>query len=228
MGLSGMFGRLFGGTGASHSGGLWPRDRIEAYIMKRFRDVRGPHLRDEYVLYGVQDGAVAFVVILRHPDGNARQVDQLLFYARFEDYAVDEARASAMNRNLHISVVQVRDGGLDMLAGLEPHGPYNEAALQSAFDAWKRDLAMVVGILTGKASYAAAFGLDADARVRELAVNARKEGEDAADLFASLMGRDQKRTACRSCGGRGKVGFIARTCDDCEGSGFVAERRRRN
>jgi hypothetical protein len=222
-----MFKRLFGGTSASQSHGLWPRDRIEAYIMKRFREVRGPHLRDEYVLYGVQDGAVAFVVILHHPVHHDNGVDQLLFYTRFEDYAVDDAGASAMNRNLHISVVQLRDGALDMFAGLEPHGPYNEAALQSAFDSWKRDLTMVVSMLTGRTSFPAALGLDKDARIRELAVNARRTGDDAPDLFASLVGRDVRRAACGACGGRGKVGLIARSCDDCAGTGLVAERRRR-
>ncbi len=221
-----MFKRFFGGAGASLAAGLWPRDRIEAYIVKRYGRVEGPHLRDEYVLYGVQDGAVAFVVILHHPANYADGIDQLLFYTRFEGFGVDESGAAAMNRNLHISAVQLRDGALDMFAGLEPKGPYSEAALQSAFEAWKRDLMVVVGMLTGQSSFAAAFGLDKDDRLGSLATNAAPADAAATDLFASLMGRDRLKAACSHCGGRGKIGFIARECEDCGGTGLIERSRR--
>ncbi len=44
----------------------------------------------------------------------------------------------------------------------------------------------------------------------------------ASTLFRRFMGADgPTKSLCRTCGGRGKIGFMARTCPDCHGDGFV-------
>lgn len=221
-----MFKRLFGKAASSLAGALWPRDRIEAFILKRYPAVAGPHLRDDYVLYGVQDGDLAFVIVLHHSADYADGIDQLIFYTRFEGYPIDEGLAESMNRNLHMSAVQLRDGALDMFAGVEPKGPFSEPALVAAFDAWKRDLMIVVTMISGKTSIAAAYGLADDARARDLASNVASAGVDGAksDPFSTFMGAG--RSLCGGCGGRGKVGFLARACPECGGAGLRAPRSR--
>ncbi|NWG72520.1 MAG: hypothetical protein HXY23_13090 [Parvularculaceae bacterium] len=223
-----MFSRLFshpGASGRALSGGSWPRVRIDAAIKKRFGDVQGPHARDEFVLYGVLENDVAFVIVLHHPVGRAGDIDQIIFYTRFEGFGADGAKAAAMNRNLHLAAVQIRDAALDMFAGVEPSGEFSEAALNAFFDAWKRDLSIVIGMLTGAASYASAFGFDRDERILALATNTARADGAAAQLFASFIGPARKPVVCTECGGRGKLGFIARLCGKCDGSGLIERRR---
>lgn len=44
----------------------------------------------------------------------------------------------------------------------------------------------------------------------------------ATQMFSRFMGADGPAKAlCATCGGRGKTGFIARSCFDCDGSGFT-------
>ena len=233
MGLFGFSGsrpaaslsaRLSGGQSAT----LWPRDRVEAAILKRYGSVEGPHLRDEYVLYGVIEGQVAFVIVLHHPDGRAKDIDQLIFYTRFEGVPIDEGTAAAINRNLHIAAAQARDGVLEIFAGVEPSGPYDDRALAGYFDSWKRDLAVAVGVLTGGAQFGAEFGLDRDANVAKFATNRiGEDGRAARELFRSFFGGAVERRVCGACSGRGRIGFIARRCEDCDGAGFT-ERKRQN
>jgi hypothetical protein len=221
MGM-GWFGFSGARASAGLSAGLWPRDRIEAAIFKRYGSVQGPHLRDEYVLYGIIEGSVAFVIVLHHPEGRAKDVDQVLFYTRFEGAMIDEATAAAINRNLHLAAARASDGALEIFAGFEPAGPYDERALAAYFDSWKRDLGVAIGVLTGEASYAAAFGLDRDPELARLAVNALGEtGRAPRDILRSLFGPNVERRLCGACAGRGRIGFLARRCAECEGAGLV-------
>lgn len=210
---------------AAAAGGLWPRDRIEAAIIKRYGGVQGPHLRDDYVLYGVLEGAVAFVIVLHHPQGRARDIDQVIFYTRFEGAPIDEATAASINRNLHLAAARASDGALEMFAGIEPSGPYDERALMAYFDSWKRDLGVAIGILTGQSSFAAAFGLDRDREASRLAANALGGdgggGREARDYLKSLFGPGVERRICGACSGRGRIGLLARRCADCDGAGLV-------
>lgn len=223
-----MIGKLFSG-GDKPSRGLaasvWPRARIEAGIAKRFGEVRGPHLRDDYVLFGILDGDVAFAIVLHHAAGKPKDIDQIIFYTRFEGFGADGAAAAAMNRNLHLAAVQLRDTALDVFAGIEPKGEFTDAALNAAFDAWKRDLTVVLGMLTGEASFASAFRLDRDPAVASFATNSARTSEAARDLFASFVGPGRSAVACGVCNGRGKTGFISRECDACGGSGMLQQRR---
>lgn len=208
-----------------HAAASWPRERIETAIRKRFGDVQGPHPRDDFVLYGVLEGDVAFVIVLHHAAGRSNDIDQIIFYTRFEGFGTDGAKAAAMNRNLHLAAVQIRDQALDMFAGVEPSGDFSEAELNRFFDAWKRDVSIVIGMMTGGISYASAFGLDSDPRIAELATNRAQDERSAEGLFASLIGARPKPAVCGDCGGRGKVGFIARHCDRCDGKGLIEGRR---
>ena len=212
---------------AGPSTGMWPRDRIEAAIVKRYGSVEGPHLRDDYVLFGVIDGSVAFVIVLHHPEGRAKDIDQVLFYTRFEGVAIDEATAAAINRNLHLAAARASEGALEIFAGFEPAGPYDERALAAYFDSWKRDLGVAVGVLTGETSFAAAYGFDRDAELGRLAANALGEaGRAPRDYLKSLFGPNVERRICGACSGRGRIGFLARRCADCDGAGLVESGRR--
>jgi hypothetical protein len=221
MGIFGFSGER---PAAAFAGAAWPRDRIEAAILKRYQNAEGPHLRDDYVLYGVIEGSVAFVIVLHHIAGRSRDIDQLLFYTRFEGFGVDESTAAAINRNMHLAAAQIRDGALDIFAGVEPSGPYEDKALFALFDAWKRDLAVVVGMLTGGDAFASAAGLTRDPAIAKLAVNSAG-AQPPGDLFRSFFGGGE-RALCSACDGRGRIGFIARTCGECGGAGIVKQRGR--
>lgn len=223
----GWFGFSGARPAASLPGGMWPRDRIEAAIIKRYGPVQGPHLRDDYILYGIIEGAVAFVIVLHHPEGRARDIDQVIFYTRFEGAPIDEATAAAINRNLHLAAARASDGALELFAGIEPSGPYDERALASYFDSWKRDLGVAIGVLTGETSFAAAYGLDLDPDVARLAGNALGGGgREPRDYLRSLFGPNVERRICGACSGRGRIGFLARRCEDCGGAGLVDGRSR--
>jgi hypothetical protein len=222
----GLFGKDRG-VAAGFSTPVWPRERIESAIRRRYETHDGPHLHEEFVLYGVAEGAVAFVIVLHHVGGRPKDIDQMIFYTRFEGFGADGSTAAAINRNLHLSAVQMRDGSLDMFAGVEPHGDFSDQALTAAFDAWKRDLIMVVGMLTGETSFSAAFGFDRMPDIRRLAVNAARPGGGQGDMLAAFFNRAEPPRLCGACNGRGKIGLIARKCAECDGSGMAVLAGRR-
>ena len=82
--------------------------------------------------------------------------------------------------------------------------------------------------LSGTISMASAFAFAGGRIAQSFAINRAPnpgpEGRETA-LTAYLSARSA-RTLCVDCGGRGRRGLIARTCETCAGAGFVKARGR--
>jgi hypothetical protein len=66
-----------------------------------------------------------------------------------------------------------------------------------------------------------------DAVLKFATNRAPETAEAGAALFAAYAGGAHRAmAACNACGGRGKTEFLARPCEECGGSGFVAAKRR--
>jgi hypothetical protein len=211
--------------------GLWPKDQVVGAVKSRYGSVE--HLGDEnqFCLYGVTDGDIRFVVVMVAAEGAADMVSEVGFLARFSGFAISNTQIEGMNRNLHISVATSEgDGDVYLIGGVAAAGEFSDSTFGLVLEAWKRDLMIVLHGLSGGASFAAAFPASRLESVRKFALNIAPEpateGEPGRDLFAAFAGgAHREKAVCGVCGGRGKTGFIARTCGDCDGSGFVAGRR---
>ncbi|MCA8888204.1 MAG: hypothetical protein KDA46_05195 [Parvularculaceae bacterium] len=225
-----MLSRFFGKAQARLEDGFWPKERILAALRSRYGAVE--HLGDEhqFCLYGVTDGDIRFVVVLVCAVGAPDNIGEVGFIARFSDFEFTDAAVDSMNRNLHISVASHEgDGDLYLIGGVVAAGEFSESSFGLILEAWKRDLMIVLNVLSGGLTFASAFPAAGFSVVRDFARNAApargEDGAPARDLFASFAGGAHRHMAvCNGCGGRGKTGFIARQCEDCDGSGFVAAR----
>ena len=94
-------------------------------------------------------------------------------------------------------------------------------------EGWRRDLMVTLaGLSNNMASMAAAFPAAKMEAARNFAMNvapAASQGRQI-DMLSSFLGGELTKTMCDECGGRGKRGFIARLCGECDGTGFVNNR----
>lgn len=203
--------------------GLWPKARIISALKRRYRAVDDLGDDNGFSLYGVTDGEIRFAVALALAAGAGDRVTDVGFLARFTGFSLSDARLEALNRNLHISVASFHtDGDLYLIGGVAAAGEFNDGTFALVLEAWKRDLLVILHAMSLAPSYVEAFPAARLEAVRRFAVNRASDGESAArDLFASFAGGDHRRMSlCAACGGRGKTGLIARSCDACAGSGF--------
>ncbi|MFQ5562224.1 MAG: hypothetical protein ACE5FO_01520 [Parvularculaceae bacterium] len=235
--------KLFSKTEAD----FWPLAQVLDSLKRHYGGLE--HLGDEggISLYGVNDNGVNFVVALVQPDGANGKVVEIGFLASFVGFAVDQQAVDMLNRNLHISMVGVEGGALILLAGLQVAGPFDDGKFSVLLEAWRRDLAMVLYTLSGQASLTEAFPAARFEAARRFAANTAPIDEAGADeggqevsgadpgaatarageMFTAFLGAGAAKALCEACGGRGRRGFISRTCEDCDGSGFVARMRSR-
>lgn len=178
-----------------------------------------------FSLYGVTDGDIRFAVVLALVEGAPDKVSEVGFLARFSGFNLSPAQLEGVNRNLHISVAAFHsDSDLYLIGGVAAAGDFKEDTFTLILEAWRRDLLVILQSMSVSESLAGAYPAARLAAVREFAVNRADETSSAGALFAAYAGR--ALAACADCGGRGKTGFFARSCPQCEGSGFVAARRR--
>lgn len=215
-----------GGDQARLTGGLWPRARLLAAMRRRYSEVDDLGEESGFSLYGVTDGEVRFGVIMVLAEGAPDHVVEIGFLARFPGYSLGKAALDGVNRNLHLSVASIHsDGDLYLIGGVAAAGEFEEGTFTLILEAWKRDLLILIQALTSKTSYAEAF---LSGRLEPLARYATNRAREDFDLFASYAGGAHRgKSLCGACGGRGRVGFIAKTCAPCDGSGFVAVERGR-
>jgi hypothetical protein len=219
-----MAGSILGNLRASFSAaGGWPAERIVGALKRHFETVNPLGAEPGFKLYGVQDRGVNFVVALVEVDGVSDRVAEIAFLARFVGFRVDAAAVETINRNLHLSVAGLEDGGdLILLAGVTAVGAFDEAKFSLVLQAWRRDIILVLQVLTGRASAAAAFPAARSERARRFAANqAPTEASSEPDILSAYLDVNSVKALCPECGGRGKRGLIARTCECCDGSGFV-------
>ena len=222
-----MIRQLFSKAGASHSGPAisWPQTRVVEALKRRYDSVESIGEDDGFVLYAVGDRGINFVVALI--TAMKSEVVEIGFLARFVGFPVERAGVERLNRALHLSVAGIEENGeLYLLAGIEVAGPFEEGTFLLILEAWGRDLMLVLNTLGGGASLAAAFPIARSETARRYAENRAPETEGGVmpDLLKAYLGDRASMSVCGECGGRGRRGLIARSCEACGGSGLVKTR----
>ena len=215
-------------SGGAHEQTSWPAADVLAALKKRFGGVDKLGEDGPLKVYGVEDNGVNFVVALMQTAPGSDQVAELGFLARFVGFPVTAQTVENINRNLHISVASIENNDLFLMAGLQVMGAFDETQFNLIIEAWRRDLALCVHGVSGEsASMADIFPAAKLEAAREYAVNRAPSegGRSNIDILSTFLGAQKaNRVLCDNCGGRGRRGFIARTCEACDGDGFVEGR----
>lgn len=219
-----MFQRFF--SNPRLAGGAWPQAKIVDVLKRRYQKLERLGDQQGFTLFGVSDNGVNFVVALIEGP-NPGSVAEIGFLARFVGFRADASAIERINRNLHLSVASLEgEGDLYLLAGIEAAGAFDEKTFALVLDAWRRDLMLVLHALSGTTSMAAAFPMAQAEDARSFSINLppKNSAGDGADLLKAFMGSGAPQVVCKDCGGRGRRGLIARTCDCCDGAGFTRGR----
>lgn len=181
-------------------------------------------------VYGVEDHGVNFVVAMMQTGPGTGMVTELGFLARFIGFPVDAGVIQGVNRNLHISVASMEGPDLFLMAGVQVTGAYDRGQFSLILEAWRRDLMVTLhGISGGDHAFADLFPAAKMEAAMRFASNTAPNADGAApvDMLKRFLGsEDASKQFCDACGGRGKRGLIARTCNDCDGTGFAGAPQR--
>lgn len=211
--------------GSAGAESLWPRKKVVAALKKRYAAVDDLGEESGYAVFGVTDGEIRFAVVMAYSDGAKDKVSEVGFLARFSGFNLSQSQLDGVNRNLHISVATFHtDGDLYLIGGVTASGSFDEGTFTLILEAWKRDLLVIIQSMSLSHSLADAFPSARLQTALKFAVNRAGEGAAAPgdDLFARFASAsDRRMETCASCGGRGKTGFIARSCSSCDGTGFI-------
>ncbi len=218
---------MFFGKSASRglTDGLWPKSKVIAALKKRYSAIDDLGEEGGFAIYGVTDGDVRFAVIMAMVEGAADKVTEVGFLARFSGFNLSQSQLDSVNRNLHLSVAAFHtDGDLYLIGGVAASGAFNEGTFMLVLEAWRRDLLVILQSMSLSHTLAETHPAARLETVLRFATNTAPQTRD--DLFAAYAGGLRRSMAsCGACGGRGKSGFLARHCAQCDGSGFVAVRR---
>ena len=207
--------------------GVWPRARLLSALRKRYPALDDLGEEQGFGLYGVTDGDIRFAVVLALVEGAPDKVSEVGFLARFSGFNLSPSQLEGVNRNLHISVAAFHsDGDLYLIGGVAAAGEFNEGTFFLILEAWRRDLLVILQSMSLSETLAGAHPAARLAAVQKFAMNRADGAQSAAALFSSFAGAGRALATCADCAGRGKTGFFARACRSCEGSGFVAVRKR--
>ena len=208
--------------------GLWPKSKVIAALKKRYSAIDDLGEEGGFAIYGVTDGDVRFAVVMAMVEGASDKVTEVGFLARFSGFNLSQSQLDSVNRNLHISVAAFHtDGDLYLIGGVAASGAFNEGTFMLVLEAWRRDLLVILQSMSLSHTLADTHPAARFEAVLNFATNtAPKAKEGARDLFAAYAGGLRRSMAsCGVCSGRGKTGFFAKHCRECDGSGFVAARR---
>lgn len=222
----------FGGNSSTGSrfGGdpSWPLTKVVGALEGQYGAIEALGEEGPLKVFGVQENGVNFVVAIMQTAADSGKVAELGFLARFVGFEVELQLVETINRNLHISMVSMEGADLFLMAGMQVAGAYDQSQFKQILDTWRRDLMVTLqGLSSDQSSMAAAFPAARLESARAFAVNAAPapvEGRPA-DMLSSFLGANMSKAVCDECGGRGKRGFIAKFCGDCDGTGFVNTRR---
>lgn len=214
---------------AGFADGLWPKPKILSALKKRYVAIDDLGEESGFAIYGVTDGDIRFAVVMAIVEGARDKVSEVGFLARFSGFNLSQSQLDGVNRNLHISVASFHtDGDLYLIGGVAAAGAFNEGTFMLILEAWRRDLLVILQSMSLSHTLAGAHPAARLETAMKFATNRAPETASAAgDLFAAYAsGARRAMASCGVCGGRGKTGFLARPCEECAGSGFVAARRR--
>lgn len=225
-----MFEFLKKSASASLVEGVWPKGKVLSALKRRYAAVDDLGEESGFAIYGVTDGEIRFAVVMALVEGAKERISEVGFLARFSGFNLSQSQLESVNRNLHISVASFHtDGDLYLIGGVAASGEFNEGTFMLVLEAWKRDLLVILQSMSLSHTLAGAHPAARLDAVLKFATNRAPESADAGgDFFAAYAGgAHRSMAACGSCGGRGKTGFVARICDDCGGSGFIAKKEKR-
>lgn len=214
---------------ADMADGVWPKPKILAALKKRYPAIDDLGEENGFAIYGVTDGDVRFAVVMALVEGAKDKVSTVGFLARFSGFNLTQPQLDSVNRNLHISIASFHtDGDLYLIGGVEAAGAFSEGTFLLILEAWRRDLLVILQSMSLSHTLASAHPAARLETVLKFATNRAPESAEAGgELFATYAdGAHRAMAACGACGGRGKAGFLARQCEECGGSGFVAAKRR--
>ena len=221
--------KMFSGGGDDQS---WPLSKVVSALKSQYGSADSLGEDGPLKVYGVQDNGVNFVVAMMQSAPGSGRVVELAFLARFVGFPADVGTIEGLNRNLHISAVSLEGADLFLMAGLHITGSFDQKQFGLILEAWRRDLATIVHGLAGdQVSMPAAFPATKLAAARDFATNRARAPEIAdgqsVDMLSSFLGaKTAAHVFCDDCHGRGKRGFIKRSCDECDGTGFIESNAR--
>lgn len=217
-----MMGGLWDFDGGRTARSYWPRKRVVEALRSRYPAIDDLGEENGLSLYGVSEGEIRFVVALILIEGAKDKVAEIGFLARFSGFALSNSQLESLNRNLHISVATFHnDGDLYVIGGVAASGAFSEGSFSLILEAWKRDLLVILHGISS-ASFLEVFPAAQSEVALRFATNSAGSRPEA--VLRTFVGARHQRP-CDACGGRGRTGFVARTCHPCSGSGFVPARR---
>ena len=224
-------------TGFSGAEGVWPLQEAVAVMRRRYDLIEDLEAADGHHFFGVNDSGVNFVIVFKLVDGSshggAGYFSEVYFLASFGGFEITDSALEATNRNLHFCNLSfIPSGEILLVGGAHASGGYSDAVFGMLLDAWRRDLMVTMQALTG-ASAATTFAEKALERTKKFMSNevpampkvaegAPAEAVDPRERFRPfLTSAGGAKAICEACGGRGKTGFVTRTCTDCSGTGLT-------
>jgi len=211
---------------------FWPLSKVVNDLKRKYGNADELGEDGPLKVYGIEENGVNFVIAVMLSAPGSGKIIELGFLARFIGFPVDARKIETINRNLHISVASMEGEDLFLMAGLQVTGAYDQSQFYMILEAWRRDLMVTLhGISDEQASMANAFPVARLATALRFAANTAPEKSDKGGLQINMLsrflgGKDAVQSFCEACHGRGKRGLIARTCNDCDGSGFAEVGRR--
>lgn len=215
-----MFKKFSGGGSQS-----WPLSKIVGALGTKYDEAAEVGEDGALKVFRVEDNGVNFVVAVMQTEPDSGKVVELMFFARFVDFPVDARMVESINRNLHMSVASLEGPDLFLVAPVQVNGAFNQREFLSFLESWRRDLMVTLHGISGEGqSFANTISSAKMDAVREFAANTAPKAESGMpiDVLSQFLGdKDAMKRFCDSCGGRGKRGLIARSCPECDGSGFT-------
>lgn len=226
--------KLFGSKSAPRAS--WPVSKIVQAMQSHYDSVRDVREDGPIKIYAIEDRGLNFVVGLVQTAPGSGNAAEIGFIAGFSGFSHNATKIESINRNLHISVLAEEEGDLYLLAGVQLSGAFDQSQFMLLLEAWRRDLIMTLQRLSEDygASYTSLFPVARAKDAMSFALNkapqvdgdgTTQSGDPISGLLSRFMGANISFSECPECDGRGKIGLIARSCSDCDGSGFVKKAR---
>ncbi|NWG72519.1 MAG: hypothetical protein HXY23_13085 [Parvularculaceae bacterium] len=193
----------------------WPRARIEEGLKRAFKSILVIGEDDDHTVYDVADRAFRFVVALVHVGGPKAGVTEVGFLARFVGFRPTDRVLRKLNGELHLADAFIEEGDLYVLAKIAVRKKFSDNKFALILGAWKRDMSFALQALNQASAAPADYA--ADMLGFEPAAIAGRTGA----FCKAYFWRNEPQILCPGCEGRGRRGFLARACDDCEGRGFI-------
>ena len=160
----------------SDAEGVWPRRAIVDVLEQRYAEVEDLGEHQGFALYGVTENQIRFVVVLVPANGAPDMIGEVGFLARFVGFTLTDPGRDAVNRNLHISVLEEGgEGDLLLIGGIKASGAFQAASFSLVLDAWRRDIIIALQGIEGT-SAPTAFAAAQLEEVRSYASNAARIG----------------------------------------------------